>query len=155
MPTRFGRLPVLTPERGRGAVSERLCRRISPLTPFRSSRIGQENEPDPFVCSDLSTLRNRRRAYRDALVVAAKTTLRERWKQVSSEKLNCDVLIATVDDRVTLASIQEMASAGIQLVIPESLKGSDDAHYKGQSNALSFREFLGKRVRNDRPFLLQ
>src|SRR5690606_17217260 len=30
-------------------VSKRLCCRISSLTPFRSSRIGQENEPGPFI----------------------------------------------------------------------------------------------------------
>lgn len=109
--------------------------------------------PD-FVLPDLPTLRSRRRAYGDALVVAAKTTLRERWKQVSSEKLNCDVLLATVDDRVAAASIREMADSGIRLVVPESLKTSDEAHYKGQPNVLSFREFFDKEIRSARPFLL-
>lgn len=109
--------------------------------------------PD-FVLPDLSTLRNRKRAYGDALVVAAKTTLRERWKQVSSEKLNCDVLLATVDDRVAATSIREMADAGIRLVVPEALKASDEAHYKGQPNVLSFREFFDREIRSARPFLL-
>src|SRR5690606_13384148 len=74
--------------------------------------------PD-FVMPDLKTLRDRKRNSLDALVLAAKTTLRERWKQVSSERLNCEVFLATVDDRVAINSIREMADAGIQLVVPE------------------------------------
>lgn len=109
--------------------------------------------PD-FVMPDLPVLRSRKRAHGDALVVAAKTTLRERWKQVTSEKLNCDVFLATVDDRVARTSIQEMADAGIRLVVPETLKTSDEAHYKGQSNVLSFREFFDNEIRGARPFLL-
>lgn len=106
--------------------------------------------PD-FVMPDLEQLHNRRRAREDALVLAAKTTLRERWKQVSGERLNCDVFLATVDDRVAATSILEMAEAGIRLVVPESLKTSDETHYKGQSNVLSFREFFDKETRQFRP----
>ena len=109
--------------------------------------------PD-FVMPDLSALRSKKRTYREALVVAAKTTLRERWKQVTSEKLNCDVLLATVDDRVARTSIQEMATAGIRLVVPETLKRSDEAHYSGLPNVISFREFFDKEIRAARPFLL-
>lgn len=120
---------------------------------FAEQAVTGGRRPD-FVLPDLPTLRNRRRAYGDALVVAAKTTLRERWKQVSSEKLNCDVLLATVDDRVAAASIREMADAGIRLVVPEALKTSDEAYYKGQSNVMSFREFFDREIRSSRPFLL-
>lgn len=109
--------------------------------------------PD-FVMPDLPALRSKKRTYGEALVVAAKTTLRERWKQVTSEKLNCDVLLATVDDRVARTSIQEMATAGIRLVVPETLKRSDEAHYSGLPNVISFREFFDKEIRAARPFLL-
>lgn len=120
---------------------------------FLEQAVTGGRRPD-FVMPDLTVLRSKKRAYDDALVVAAKTTLRERWKQVASEKLNCDVLLATVDDRVAPASIQEMADAGIRLVVPEALKTSDEAHYKGQSNVMSFREFFDKELRGTRPFLL-
>lgn len=109
--------------------------------------------PD-FVMPDLQQLRNRRRTREEALVLAAKTTLRERWKQVSSERLDCEVFLATVDDRVAATSIVEMAEANIRLVVPESLKTSDETHYKGQSNVLSFREFFDKEIRQIRPSLL-
>ncbi|TWI11986.1 type II restriction endonuclease [Aerolutibacter ruishenii] len=109
--------------------------------------------PD-FVLPDLHVLRSRKRGYAEALVLSAKTTLRERWKQVSSEKLNCEVFLATVDDRVAANSIREMAASGIRLVVPETLKTSDEAHYKGQPNVMSFRDFFDGEIRRNRPFLL-
>lgn len=109
--------------------------------------------PD-FVMPDLHRLKSKTRAYHEALVLAAKTTLRERWKQVSSERLNCDVFLATVDDRVAPASIKELAAAQIQLVVPESLKTSKEAHYNDHDNILTFREFFDDAIRSKRPFLV-
>ena len=109
--------------------------------------------PD-FVMPDLARLHSRKRSTNEALVLAAKTTLRERWKQVSSERLNCEVFLATVDDRVASPSIREMAEAKITLVVPESLKASEETYYKNQDNVLSFREFFDNEIRGNRPFLL-
>lgn len=120
---------------------------------FTEQAVTGGRRPD-FVMPDLSALRSKKRAYTEALVLAAKTTLRERWKQVSSERLNCDVFLATVDDRVAASSIREMADADIRLVVPEALKSNNEAHYKGQSNVLSFREFFDSEIRKSRPFLI-
>lgn len=109
--------------------------------------------PD-FVMPDVRQLHSRHRAREDALVLAAKTTLRERWKQVITESLNCDVFLATVDDRVAPTSIREMATAGIRLVVPESLKTSKEAYYYGQDNVVSFREFFDDCILASRPFLV-
>lgn len=121
---------------------------------FTEQAVTGGRRPD-FVMPDLRTLNDRKRAHTDALVLAAKTTLRERWKQVSSERLNCEVFLATVDDRVAATSIREMAEAKIRLVVPEGLKNSKEAHYAGQPNVLSFREFYDHEVRTLRPFLLE
>jgi hypothetical protein len=110
--------------------------------------------PD-FVMPDLNQLHNHKRVREHALVLAAKTTLRERWKQVSSERLNCDVFLATVDDRVAATSIKEMADADIRLIVPESLKASKETWYYGQTNVLSFREFFDDSIRKQRPFLIR
>lgn len=109
--------------------------------------------PD-FVMPDLAQLQNRKRAREDALILAAKTTLRERWKQVAMESLNCDVFLATVDDRVAATSIREMAEADIRLVVPESLKASSETYYADESNVMSFREFFDKQIKRRRPSLL-
>src|SRR5690606_34075894 len=121
---------------------------------FQEQAVTGGRRPD-FVLPDLRTLRSRTRAHADALVLAAKTTLRERWKQVSSERLNCDIYLATVDDRVAPTSIAEMANSGIQLVVPEFLKESGEAYYKDQPSVLSFREFFDGAVRTGRPALLR
>lgn len=121
---------------------------------YQEQAVTGGRRPD-FVMPDLLTLSSKTRSRSDALVLAAKTTLRERWKQVSSERLNCDVYLATVDDRVAKTSIHEMASAGIQLVVPESLKESSEAHYKGESNVLTFREFFDEAIRTERPSLMK
>ena len=110
--------------------------------------------PD-FVMPDLKTLNSRQRLPSEALVLAAKTTLRERWKQVSSERLDCDVYLATVDDRVASASISEMVDSGIRLVVPESLKTSSETDYRSQASVISFREFFDLEIKRDRPFLLK
>lgn len=120
---------------------------------FQEQAVTGGRRPD-FVLPDLATLRRKERPWADALVLAAKTTLRERWKQVSSEQLNCDVFLATVDDRVSPTAIQEMGELGIRLVVPELLKGSDEAFYTGQQNVLSFREFFDRSIRRERPALL-
>lgn len=110
--------------------------------------------PD-FVMPDLKALHSPNRSRIEALVLAAKTTLRERWKQVSSERLDCDVYLATVDDRVAATSIREMAEAGIRLVVPESLKASSETDYRAQENVISFREFFDLEIKRNRPFLLR
>lgn len=110
--------------------------------------------PD-FVMPDAQMLNKRSRSKNEALVLAAKTTLRERWKQVSSERLNCEVFLATVDDRVAANSITEMAAAGIRLVVPESLKESSDTDYRSQSAVISFRDFFDLEIRKIRPALLK
>lgn len=120
---------------------------------FQEQAVTGGRRPD-FVLPDLPTLKQKNRERSAALVLAAKTTLRERWKQVSSEELNCDVYLATVDDRVTATAIREMAALGIRLVVPEMLKSSDEAFYKGQESVLSFREFFDRSIRDERPALL-
>ncbi|TWG89482.1 EcoRII-like protein [Luteimonas sp. J16] len=121
---------------------------------FQEQAVTGGRRPD-FVMPDLRTLRSNRRSQEGALVLAAKTTLRERWKQVFSERLNCEVYLATIDDRVAPNAISEMADKSIRIVVPESLRNSPEAFYKGQSNVLTFREFFDSEIRGRRPQLIR
>lgn len=85
------------------------------------------------------------------MVLSAKTTLRERWKQVAMEKFNCALFLATVDDRVSSAAIDDMNNQGIHLVVPESLKKSKETCYNGKLNVITFREFFDKEISAKRP----
>lgn len=78
----------------------------------------------------------------EALVLSAKTTLRERWKQVGTEMKNCELYLATVDENIAANAIEDMAAQGIKLVVPESLKTSDTTEYKKHSSVLSFKTFF-------------
>lgn len=110
--------------------------------------------PD-FVIPNGKVLNSKKRKFEDAIVLSAKTTLRERWKQLALEKFNCGLFLATVDDRVSSDSIDDMLDNGIFLVVPESLKDSDGTCYKKKSNVLTFRDFFDENlVKSSRHFLL-
>lgn len=114
--------------------------------PFREQAVTGGRRPD-FVVPDLETLQlGRKRDWGGALVIAAKTTLRERWKQVSSESLHCPVFLATVDDRIPQSTIEELASLQITLVVPEGLKQSNETAYKVCSDVISFRMLFDKEL---------
>jgi hypothetical protein len=126
---------------------------------FRDGHIRHEEQvilggrrPD-FVLPDVSTLKSKSRAFNDAAIVSLKTTLRERWKQLSLERINGDVFLTTVDDRVTADAISDMASNGICLVVPESLKRSKETCYSDKANVITFRTFLDEEISRKRPFL--
>lgn len=77
--------------------------------------------------------------------------LRERRKQVVKGRHNCDVYLGAVDGNVAAATVRDMASEGVYLVVPERLKADRKyAEYSDESAVLSFKEFfeeelLGKR----------
>lgn len=90
----------------------------------------------------------------DSLVLSAKTTLRERWKQLTLEKFEGSLFLATVDDRVSAEAIADMARLGICLVVPESLKGSKETDYANDDNVITFRRFFDQEIRKKRPALI-
>lgn len=108
-----------------------------------------KRRPD-FILPSLKVYKKPGRPYEEALVLSAKTTLRERWKQVEGEIDNCDLYLATVDDKIAENAIQAMQEAGIKLVVPESLKSSTTTVYKGQDNVISFRDFFDKDLKKAR-----
>jgi len=107
--------------------------------------------PD-FILPDLATLN--RSQDRDALILSLKTTLRERWKQLGLERLHAPVFLATVDDRISMDAISDMAAKGIVLVVPETLKASKEACYKDNTDVISFRQFFDYEIRTNRSSLL-
>lgn len=102
--------------------------------------IAAKKRPD-FILPSLSFMETETREKKTALILSAKTTLRERWKQVEREKPDRNLYLTTVDENIAGNAIEDMASFGVWLVIPEALKDSKMAEYKGHENVLSFREF--------------
>lgn len=77
-----------------------------------------------------------------ALVLALKTTLRERWTQVLSESIGCPIYLATLDEGVPKATLDKLSNAAITLVVPESFKASKYAEYQNHSNVITFKKFF-------------
>jgi hypothetical protein len=118
--------------------------------PYEAQVVIESKKRPDFVLPDFRLYADPARAREEALVLSAKTTLRERWKQVHGEIRNCDLYLATVDENVAASAIAEMAEAGICLVVPESLKTSDAAVYRRQPNVISFAEFFAVHIRRQR-----
>ena len=95
------------------------------------------------------------RPFVDALILSAKTTLRERWKQITHERFNCAIFVATVDDRVSRAALDDMRSLGLTLVVPESLKKSRETMYPEHPAAISFRDFFDSEIKAKRVSLIK
>lgn len=119
---------------------------------FEEQVITGGRRPD-FVLPSKSVLASASRAFHDALVLSAKTTLRERWKQIILENANCGLFLATVDDRVSSEAIEDMRNRDIFLVVPESLKKAETTCYAKKPNVLSFREFFDLEITQKRPAL--
>jgi hypothetical protein len=111
--------------------------------------IEAKKRPD-FILPSFELYTATKRPRVDALVLSAKTTLRERWKQVHSEIRNCDLYLATVDENIAGNAIEDMEQQGIRLVVPESLKNSDITAYRKQSNVISFKDFFENDIRKIR-----
>jgi hypothetical protein len=121
---------------------------------YEEQKVTGGRRPD-FILPSVAVLEKRHaRPFDAAMVLSLKTTLRERWKQVKLEKFNSALFLATVDDRIPSAAIDDMRTNDINLVVPESLQQSKETCYRGKDNVISFREFFDDEVSRKRPFLL-
>ncbi|MCO4054934.1 MAG: restriction endonuclease [Bosea sp.] len=115
--------------------------------PFEKQVIMDAKKRPDFVLPSLAVLRRGPSGTSGGLILSAKTTLRERWKQVQREMGVHEMFLATVDETVAGNAIEDMATMGITLVVPEALKTSKDAEYDKQPNVLGFRQFFDAHVR--------
>ncbi|OYU12835.1 MAG: hypothetical protein CFE38_04270 [Comamonadaceae bacterium PBBC1] len=111
--------------------------------PFAEQRVVSSLRPD-FVLPSLAMYES---SSPNALVLSAKTTLRERWKQVVMEKRGCPIFLATMDERVSLPSVKKMREHDIYLVVPEAFKAKGQGQsaivdFAKEQNVLSFSEFF-------------
>ena len=111
--------------------------------------IAAKKRPD-FILPSHVLYADPTRRHDEALVLSAKTTLRERWKQVRQEISDCDLYLATVDENIAANAIEDMAAQGIILVVPESLKNSKTADYEKQGSVISFKTFFEIEIREKR-----
>ncbi len=122
---------------------------------FEEQAILGGRRPDFVLPGKAAMLPGADRGYLEAMILSAKTTLRERWKQITHERFNSAIFLATVDDRVSKQALDEMQASDICLVVPESLKTSKEAAYSGNANVITFKDFFETEIGYKRPMLLR
>jgi hypothetical protein len=110
--------------------------------PFAKQVVMDAKKRPDFVLPSLVHLKKPYEGAQRGLILSAKTTLRERWKQVQREMGGSDLFLATVDESIAANAIEDMASMGINLVVPETLKKSKDTEYVRHDNVLDFATFF-------------
>lgn len=109
--------------------------------PFEKQVIIEARKRPDFILPSLAFIDSGTDAAATGLILSAKTTLRERWKQVEREKGSRRLFLTTVDENIAGNAIEDMASFGVYLVIPENLMKSKEAEYEGRANVMSFGQF--------------
>lgn len=76
----------------------------------------------------------------DCFTFTAKRTLRERWKQITTEGAHgLGFFLATIDDKISKPQLEEMKAHRINVVCPAVIK---EQAYPTAVNVLSYRQFL-------------
>lgn len=109
--------------------------------PFEKQAIIEARKRPDFVMPSLAFIDSGKPDAATGLILSAKTTLRERWKQVEREKGSRNLYLTTVDENIASNAIEDMASFGVNLVIPESLMKAKETEYEGHKNVLTFGQF--------------
>lgn len=109
--------------------------------PYEKQVIIESKKRPDFILPSLKFLGSGQPDAQTGLILSAKTTLRERWKQVEREMKGRRLYLTTVDENIAGNAIEDMGSIGINLVIPESLLNSKETEYAGHSNVISFKQF--------------
>ncbi len=82
----------------------------------------------------------------DSIILTAKRTLRERWKQVILEANNwVSLFLVTIDENVSQDKNKQAELNIIYIVVPKSLKASKEP-YINSYNVLSFESFFEKHL---------
>jgi hypothetical protein len=114
--------------------------------PFQKQVIVDAKKRPDFILPSLAWIDSEKSSAPSGLILSAKTTLRERWKQVEREKGSRRLFLTTVDENIAGNAIEDMASFGVYLVIPESLRASKETEYSRYPNVLGFREFCDTHI---------
>lgn len=78
----------------------------------------------------------------DAVIFTVKRTVRERWRQVTTEGTRgLQFFLGTIDEKVKATEFEKMLSNRVYVVVPKHIKAK---RYKNAVNALSFEDFFVK-----------
>jgi len=118
--------------------------------PFEKQVVMDAKKRPDFILPSLARFTAPVPGLANGLILSAKTTLRERWKQVQREMAGGDLFLATVDENIAANAIEDMATLGIVLVVPEALRMSRSTEYVRHANVIGFAEFFRDELKGKR-----
>ena len=116
--------------------------------PFEKQVETEPGSVSDFIIPDLAGYRLEHDPLPRAVHLGAKSTARERWKQVLSEAQRLDEKhLATLDAQLSGASLDAMSAAGVRVVMPETV-----GDLYGRDEILTVEDFIDKaRTVSNRP----
>ena len=108
---------------------------------FEEQAITENNKRPDFLFPNSNCYHNFEFLSDDLTVLGAKTTCKDRWRQVINEADRVDVkYLCTLQPAISRAQLKEMKDSHIELVVPKSLIGSYPKEY--QSEILCLADFI-------------
>lgn len=78
----------------------------------------------------------------DSILLTAKRTLRERWRQIVTEANKAyGYFLATIDKKISDNQIKQASEHKVYIVVPDSIK-QNITHYSAAYNVISFENFF-------------
>lgn len=119
---------------------------------FVEQAVTEGNKKPDFLFPGIEEYHNFEFPADDLTFLGAKTTCKDRWRQVLTEanRIDCKYLF-TLQPSISENQLQEMRDERLTLVIPEANLSSFDAHYR--NDLLSLKQFVSiVRERQDRHY---
>lgn len=119
---------------------------------FVEQAVTEGNKKPDFLFPGIEEYHNFEFPAEDLTFLGAKTTCKDRWRQVLNEanRIDCKYLF-TLQPSISVNQLQEMKDERLTLVVPESNLSTFDKHYR--SDILSLKQFVGiVRERQDRHY---
>lgn len=125
---------------------------------FEEQKITENNKKPDFLFPNSECYHNFEFPADDLTILGAKTTCKDRWRQVINEADRVDVkYLCTLQPGISRAQLKEMEAYHVKLVVPQSLVNSYPEEYRDKiSNIKSFIAFVKEKQSHiPQHFLLQ
>ena len=121
---------------------------------FEEQAVTEDNKKPDFLFPNAECYHNLQFPADDLIVLGAKTTCKDRWRQVLNEADRIDTkYLFTLQPSISANQLQEMKHERVVLVIPEDNRSSFDERYR--NDLFSLKQFVGMvREKQDRHFTI-
>ncbi len=117
---------------------------------FSEQMITEGNSKPDFVFPSIDAYHDCKYPRQNIFVLAAKTTCKDRWRQILSETKNLDRhYLFTLQQGITINQLNEMFDSGVQLVVPKQHLYTFSETYRDK--ILTLKSFINE-VRRVSPF---